>query len=178
MNAVHEAIQIRRATAADAPTLWTMLYYAAQMSGDREAAIQQAQQDSMLRNYVEEWGRFQDLGVIAEDAATPVGAAWLRMGLGEAWSAHGFHDEFANGAQTLEPPELAIAVLPTHRNQQIGERLLKALIDEARGHYPAIALNVRESNPAVRLYQRLGFVTVGKMTNRAGGVSLIMRYDL
>ena len=190
MNAVHEDIQIRRATADDAPTLWTMLYYAAQMSGDLDAALQQAQQDTMLRNYVADWGRSSDLGVIAADASTAthegamavgplhVGAAWVRMGLGEAWNAHGYHNQFANGYKTIAAPELAIAVLPTHRNRQIGQRLLKALIDEARGHYPAIMLNVRENNPAAHLYQRVGFITVGKMTNRAGGVSLIMQYDL
>ncbi|MEZ4709798.1 MAG: N-acetyltransferase [Caldilineaceae bacterium] len=186
MNAVHEAIQIRRATAADAPTLWTMLYYAAQMSGEREAAIQQAQQDSMLRNYVEDWGRSGDLGVVAEEAstatnvgaATKVGAAWVRLGLGEAWNAHGFQTSFATTKEAVEPPELAIAVLPAYRNQHIGERLLRALIAEARGQYPVISLNVRENNPAVRLYHRVGFVTVGKIINRVGSGSLVMRYDL
>ena len=37
-----------------------------------------------------------------------------------------------------------------------------------------IQLNVREENPAVRLYERTGFQIIGDMTNRVGGRSLVM----
>jgi ribosomal protein S18 acetylase RimI-like enzyme len=41
--------------------------------------------------------------------------------------------------------------------------LLEALIDEARGRGLAkLSLSVEGDNPAVSLYQRLGFVTVGR----------------
>jgi len=46
----------------------------------------------------------------------------------------------------------------------------------ARPKYRGISLNVRRSNPAVRLYERLGFRKVpgSEMVNRVGGVSIIM----
>ena len=39
-----------------------------------------------------------------------------------------------------------------------------------------MALSVREENPAVRLYERLGFVTERTIVNRVGGRSLAMRW--
>jgi hypothetical protein len=37
---------------------------------------------------------------------------------------------------------------------------------------------VRASNPAQRLYERLGFVTAAKVTNRVGTMSRVMKIDL
>jgi ribosomal protein S18 acetylase RimI-like enzyme len=50
-----------------------------------------------------------------------------------------------------------IALLPEYRNQGIGTRLLCDIIDEgARGGHP-VSIYVEFNNPALRLYQRLGF---------------------
>ena len=56
--------------------------------------------------------------------------------------------------------------------------LLGALLDLARGQFPAVALSVRASNPARRLYERHGFVVVDTITNRVGGQSFVMQADL
>jgi predicted acetyltransferase len=64
------------------------------------------------------------------------------------------------------------------RGQGLGERLLRALFDAARPLYPALSLSVRQENPARRLYERAGFVVTHTITNRVGGVSLVMRADL
>jgi ribosomal protein S18 acetylase RimI-like enzyme len=77
-------------------------------------------------------------------------------------------------AATSEAPELAVAVFPQFRNMGLGCALLKALDVAAARQYSAIQLNVRQENPAVRLYERLGFQTIGTMKNRAGGRSLVM----
>lgn len=60
----------------------------------------------------------------------------------------------------------------------MGTRLLAELVASARGLYPAILLSVREGNPAVRLYERVGFVAERTVVNRVGGVSLVMRLSL
>jgi ribosomal protein S18 acetylase RimI-like enzyme len=54
-----------------------------------------------------------------------------------------------------------ICLLPAHRRQGIGEALLRGLLAEgARAGLP-VRLSVRPGNPAIRLYQRLGFAVVG-----------------
>lgn len=55
------------------------------------------------------------------------------------------------------------AVHPIHRLRRIGEQLLHSALAEARGEGAEIAtLEVRETNqPAIRLYEKLGFEAVG-----------------
>jgi ribosomal protein S18 acetylase RimI-like enzyme len=50
-----------------------------------------------------------------------------------------------------------IALLPEYRNQGIGTRLLRDIINEGeKGGYP-VSIYVELNNPALRLYHRLGF---------------------
>jgi ribosomal protein S18 acetylase RimI-like enzyme len=51
-----------------------------------------------------------------------------------------------------------IALLPDWRNEGIGTVLVGAILDEARSAGRTVTLQVDLSNPARRLYQRLGFV--------------------
>ena len=52
-----------------------------------------------------------------------------------------------------------IALLPEHRGNGIGTALLRDLMDEAAAAARDVSLHVEKSNPAIRLYRRLGFVT-------------------
>jgi GNAT superfamily N-acetyltransferase len=52
-----------------------------------------------------------------------------------------------------------IALLPEHRSGGIGTMLVQALLDEAAGVGKPFRISVVRSNPALRLYQRLGFKT-------------------
>jgi GNAT superfamily N-acetyltransferase len=166
---------IRPALAEDAPTLWAMLYYAAHMdeSGEPPAS---AHTNPALAPYVDGWGRPGDLGVIAEIApassddrdrapAMPIGAAWLRP-MPPGWPL----------LRHVDPatPELAIAVDPAHLGRGVGAMMLTRLLADAAALYPAIALTVRSTNPARRLYQRFGFAVVTEIPNRVGTTSLVM----
>lgn len=51
-----------------------------------------------------------------------------------------------------------IALLPEHRNFGIGTRFLRELQEEARASQRKLTIHVEQFNPALRLYQRLGFV--------------------
>jgi GNAT superfamily N-acetyltransferase len=50
-----------------------------------------------------------------------------------------------------------IALLPEHRNKGIGSALLKDILAEARGAALPVRIHVERNNPALGLYQRLGF---------------------
>lgn len=57
-----------------------------------------------------------------------------------------------------------IALLPEFRGRGIGTYLLQNLLDEARAAGKSIRLYVEDFNPAVHLYQRLGFRFTGTET--------------
>ena|SRR5688572_5217625 len=53
-----------------------------------------------------------------------------------------------------------IALLPEHRGTGIGTKLLRDLQEEARSAGKALTIHVERFNPALRLYERLGFKMV------------------
>lgn len=55
-----------------------------------------------------------------------------------------------------------IALLPEYRNRGIGSKLIRELLDEAAGKGLPVVLQVLKTNPAVNLYERLGFVKTGE----------------
>lgn len=106
------------------------------------------------------------LGVVAEIDGAPVGVAWLCQ-----WT----DAERGFGFLAVGIPELSIAVFEGHRGQGVGTALLNALLRQARQDgMTAISLSVSAENPAVRLYERLGFVPV---LHEPGG-SITMRCAL
>lgn len=64
-----------------------------------------------------------------------------------------------------------ISLLPEARGQGIGSALLRALMDEARASAIPVSIHVERSNPALRLYRRLGFLPVSEH-----GIYLLMRW--
>lgn len=53
-----------------------------------------------------------------------------------------------------------IALLPEYRGAGIGTRLLRGLLDEAAAAGKPVRIHVEKFNPALRLYQRLGFYPI------------------
>ncbi|TVP94171.1 MAG: GNAT family N-acetyltransferase [Acholeplasmatales bacterium] len=56
-----------------------------------------------------------------------------------------------------QPFLLDLVVMPDKQGQGIGTRVLKTVLSRASHHYPYVRLNVTPGNPAIRLYERLGF---------------------
>lgn len=158
-------IQVQLAQAHDEDFLWVMLYYAAHMDKDGVTSLYAAKKSPYLATYVAGWGRPTDLGVIGYHNHTPLGAVWSRLLIGDN-KTYGYVDD--------QTPELAAAVLPAYNGQGIGTKLLYAYLDIARTIFPAVALNVRADNPALKLYQRVGFQIIGEIVNRVGTKSYNM----
>ncbi|WP_394837133.1 GNAT family N-acetyltransferase [Pendulispora rubella] len=170
MSESNGAPSLRLARPDDEPFLLTMLFYAAHADTEPGAHPEQLLTQPSLSRYVVGFGRAGDLGVVAEGSAGPVGAAWLRLLAGEE-RGYGWIDDAI--------PELAIATAPGVVGRGLGTRMLRELIEHARGRYPAMSLSVRQDNPARRLYLRLGFSPVKERTNRVGGISdtMILRFE-
>ena len=153
---------IRPATAKDEPIVWQMLRYAS-----HESSIESVRNQPDLACYALNWGRTGDLGCIAEKNKLPVGMAWLRLWLAET-KGYGYVNN--------EIPELAIAVLPDFRGQGVGTDLLMRILKMAEARFPGVSLSIRASNPALRLYERVGFERVAgsEVINRVGEVSFNM----
>ena len=153
---------IRALTVADESIVWAMLRHAA-----HEPSVEVVKQQPSLTRYAADWGRRGDSGCVAIMGAEAVGAAWLRLGTA---------DDKGFGYISDDIPELAIAVIPSCRGQGIGTELLAQVLDQANGQVPAISLNVRQGNAALRLYERAGFIKVpgSELVNRVGGISFNM----
>lgn len=147
-------MDIREATPDDAGFLAQMLDEAINWDPERpRVSLEETSQEwEELPRYIEDWGRPGDVGLVAEEGGQRVGAAWYRLYAAER-PGFGFVDE--------DTPELSIALIPEARGRGIGTTLLIALLDRARedGH-EQISLNAELTNPARRLYERLGFVKV------------------
>ena len=141
------------------------------MHAAHEPSIPAVQENPDLARYVSGWGRRGDLGVVALQGDCAVGAAWLRL-----WS----EGDRGYGYVANEIPELAIAVIPSLRGQEMGTALLNQLLQAAKSQFSAISLSTRADNPAVRLYQRMGFLPVpgSEIINREGGQSFNMLLHL
>jgi GNAT superfamily N-acetyltransferase len=63
-----------------------------------------------------------------------------------------------------------IALLPPFRNRGVGTRLLRALVEEGASSGRPLTIHVERFNPAMRLYERLGFRPVEDR-----GVYVLMR---
>jgi ribosomal protein S18 acetylase RimI-like enzyme len=65
-----------------------------------------------------------------------------------------------------------ISLLPEHRGSGIGTKLLHDLQEEARSAGKSLTIHVERFNPALRLYERLGFQQIEDK-----GVYLLMKWS-
>jgi ribosomal protein S18 acetylase RimI-like enzyme len=156
------AARIRTATQNDLDILWDFLAIAAyEPNADAAKAV------PFAAAHLAGWKRSEDFGFIAEIDAAAIGAAWARQFSRDEQPAF-YVDEHT--------PEVTIGVAEAARGQGVGGMLLRALIAEAARRGVGLCLNVRQDNPARRLYERTGFrlVASSAVPNRVGGISFGM----
>ena len=107
--------------------------------------------------YGEAWTRSQLAGIL------PMAGVSLTLARDHGDEAIGF-----SLCRTVadESELLLIAVLPSHHRRGIGRRLLDEFLTRARNdRVVRVHLEVRDSNPAVAMYQSAGFSPVGRRRN-------------
>lgn len=144
----------------------TLLYYAARLDESHETL----DDHPYLEQYQRLFGTFNgDIGVYALMNNELAGGAWVRL------LANGF------GFVDHHTPELVFAVKPAFRNQGLGTKIMEQLMLEVSKVFTQMSLSVREDNPVIRLYERLGFEKVdgSERKNIAGSLSFTMlkRFD-
>jgi ribosomal protein S18 acetylase RimI-like enzyme len=152
-----DVVILREAGARAGAAITEALVQAATWDGRSHLTAEQVTADPHLARYVAGWPRAGDFGTIAVVDGVPVGAAWCRL-FDAAEPGYGFVAD--------DVLELSIGVLPDHRGAGIGTALLAAVVEQATARgLRAVSLSVEDGNPARALYERAGFVVVG----RSGG---------
>lgn len=94
--------------------------------------------------------RPDDRAVVATVGGEVVGACWVRT-----TNEYGHIDD--------ETPSFSISLFKPYRGQGMGTAMMTALLRELReAGYARASLSVQKENPALRLYERMGFRIVGE----------------
>ncbi|HEY1606119.1 MAG TPA: GNAT family N-acetyltransferase [Allosphingosinicella sp.] len=123
-------------------------------------AMMRVMEDSFDPAYGEGWTGPQCAGLL------PMAGVWLNLAReGESLAGFALSRIVAGEAELL-----LLAVLRGRQKRGIGQLLLNRFIDDARARGAGqLHLEVRDGNPAVRLYKRAGFSQVGRRRNYYGG---------
>jgi len=159
--------KVRVMRESDYECLPEFLYQAIYIPDSAERPPRSVINDPEIFIYIKDFGTQPgDLGVVAEQNGQIIGAAWTRI-----IPAYGHIDE--------NTPELAISILPEFRSYSIGTKLMKKLFEVLRQNgYKRTSLSVQKDNPAVRFYQRLGYILSGERLDHAGHEDYLMIKEL
>ena len=148
---------IRSATLNDLPAICAALAWAIDWRAPQPTPPEERIAQTGHAYLLAEWGRSGDMAVVAEVEGHPVGAVWYRLWT-DAMHSYGYIDATV--------PELGIGVDPQWRGRGIGEALLRALLAHAQQQGVAtISLSVECDNPAMQLYEKLGFERYEQVDN-------------
>lgn len=139
-------IKIREMKPAEYAFLKEMLYQAIFVEDENTVLPRTIIDHPDLKKYIEDFGRYDDFCLVAEQNENLAGAIWIRRIKG-----YGFVDN--------ETPELSMAVLKDHRGKGIGKRLLETMIAcLTNGRFKKVSLSIDKANFAYGLHKKYGFV--------------------
>jgi len=109
-------------------------------------------EEPSLAKYIANWGRTDDIALVAESEGELIGAVWCRL-LKEFERGYGYVDD--------NTPELSLAIKDGFRNQGLGSRLMEQAFEALKNKgFQQVSLSVDKDNQAVNLYKRLAFEIV------------------
>ncbi len=150
---MHSDFRIRGADEFDREFLEQMFVVAADWNPARALGEEHWRAEGMVEKYAGAWRDGSDFGFIVEAQAEPLGAIWMRY-FDASDPGYGFVDE--------QTPEITLGVREGFRGQGVGSVLLRAAQEAAPAR---LSLSVEHGNRAVRLYESVGFVPVGRVGN-------------
>ena len=102
-----------------------------------------------LQVYISEFGKKDgDHAFVSEVDDKIIGAVWVRI-----MNDYGHIDD--------ETPSFAISIYKEYRNNGIGTALMKTMLNELKNAgYKQASLAVQKENYAVKMYRKVGFITV------------------
>ncbi|MCY6960395.1 GNAT family N-acetyltransferase [Clostridium brassicae] len=108
-----------------------------------------------LKVFIEDFGKQDDLCLVAEIEGKIVGAVWTRILCGEVKGFGNIDDK---------TPEFAISLYKQYRNKGIGTALMQEMLEvlKRRG-YKKVSLAVQKDNYAVGMYKVVGFEIVEEL---------------
>ena len=105
--------------------------------------------DHHLNKYIAEFGKGNDICLVAEEDKSVIGMVWTRL-YSEDNKGYGFVDG--------KTPELSIAILKDYRGIGVGTTLMKSILNLLREEkYSQVSLSVQKDNYAYKLYEQVGF---------------------
>ena len=145
-------MRTRPLVASDQVRLWEWLHVALWDPPPAPLRPREVLDHPAVRIYAEHWGKPGDVGVVACVGDADAGACWMRLLPKDVGLA--YVDE--------RTPQLGIALMPPFQHKGFGAPLMTAALRAAHEHgYRQVSLTVHPQNPAIRLYERCGFVTHG-----------------
>lgn len=158
-------LEIRPMNTEEYPLLEDFLYEAIYQPGDCQSLPREVIYKPELEIYFRDFGKPDDICLVAEAEGNLLGAVFTRIMEGEK-KGYGYLDEFT--------PELAISVKKEFHSQGIGTRLMQEMIAVLRKRgYKHVSLSVDKENRACRMYQTLGFSVVKERDSK-----YFMKFDL
>ncbi len=143
---------VRHMRQSEYPLLEDFLYEAIFVPSEYEGELSRSiiRDDPKCRAAYEGFGELpDDRALVVEVDGKVVGACWVRT-----------TDEY--GHIDDDTPSFSISLFKQYRGKGIGTRLMTSMIGELEAAgYERSSLSVQKENPALRLYQRLGFSIVG-----------------
>ncbi|MDO4538293.1 MAG: GNAT family N-acetyltransferase [Coriobacteriales bacterium] len=129
--------------------LYEAIYVPEDFIGDVPRSV--VYEDPKCRAAFEGFGELpDDRAVVATLGDAVVGACWVRT-----------TDEY--GHIDDETPSFSISLRKPYRGKGIGGALMRAMLDElSEAGYARCSLSVQKENPALRLYERMGFRIVSE----------------
>jgi GNAT superfamily N-acetyltransferase len=158
----------REAGAKDTEHIRWALYTALAWNPERELSPPEITLERPeAARYHRGWGRPGDFGVLATVHDEVVGVAYCRLFT---------EDDHGYGFVDVRTPEVALAVREGHRGRGLGGSLLERLAELARAAgFTRLSLSVEETNPARRLYARVGYREIA--ADDQGGVRMLVELE-